>query len=56
MVVKWSKHGPGMFPTGKSFGMSFGPFQLSPESFRSLASLDHTFLVGGRAGSRSGFN
>ena len=51
MVVTWSKHGPDMVPTiGNSFGMSFGPFQLSPESFKALVGLDHTFPDGDGAG------
>ena len=43
-----------------SLGLFFEPVQLSPEIFRALASLDHTFPggSGGGAGggSRSDFN
>ena len=35
---------------GNSFGKSFGPCQLSPESFRAIASREHTFPGGDRGG------
>ena len=63
MEITWSKHGLDMVPKiKKSIGKVLRPCLLSPESFRALAGLDHTFPggagagAGGRGGSRSDFN
>ena len=51
MALTWSKHGPDMVPkTSHSIDNCLRPCWLSPENFRALAGLEHTFPAGGAGG------
>ena len=55
MARTWSKYGPDMVPKIRhSIDNCFSTCWLSPENFRALASLEHTFPAGGAGGAGAG--
>ena len=51
MALTWSKHGPDMVLKIRHYiDNCLRPCWLSPENFRALASLEHTFPAGAGAG------
>ena len=55
MALTWSKYGPDMVPKIRhSIDNCFRPCWLSPENFRALAGLEHTFPAGAGAGAGGG--
>ena len=55
MALVWSKHGPDMVLKNRHYIDNFlRPCWLSPENFRALASLEHTFPAGAGGGAGAG--